>query len=285
MNVLIFVSVLLMLLASISYNELQIFYRRALSHAGWVRFMDTIEGCRYNEKMKEIYEGTRKSKKDPEPKVDSLGHQLEEDKEPKSTGSARINFKILFGKIEDLLPEKENQYNELMKNLIIEVYGKTNFYQKLLAKRPDFVDELLLALKNDFVGQPITKAKQIKKLELKDPELNDIFYLMLRNMPEEKEGKETCDTISLLDFLTDSPRTQIRVFLAPRAILLAAFKDPRIVDQIIEKRKELYEKVNRDEYQPKQATEEFENAFNAYTSFHEIMDFSVTKTNPANYEH
>lgn len=289
MNILIFVSILLMVLASISYNEMQIFYRQALSHTAWVRYMDTIEGCLYNNRVEENYDKEPKKKADTRVEEDSLGHQLEKGEseerphKTQSTGSKRINFRILVGQAKNLTSEKESQFNSLFKNLITELYGNTNFYKTLIKERPDFVDELLRELRSFSDEKKISHAKQLENLELKDAELNKALYFMLKKTPDESNEKDPCAQISLLDFLTDSYRTAIRIYLAPKEILTAIFKDPQIVQQILDKRQALFKLVDKD-YPLDKATEDFRLAFESYALFHDIVDFTVTKTNPAKYK-
>lgn len=289
MNVLIFTTVLIMVLTSLSYSQIKIFYRQALTHTAWVRYMDTIEGCLFNNQVDAIYHYLPKKKGDKGSTADSLGHQIEVDetkaskKKNESIGSKRINFRILLGKEKKLTPEAEEQFHALIKNLIEVLYSNANFYKEALANRPEFLEELLSTLKIDFKDDKINHLSEIKNLILKDAELNKIFYFMIKNNPDESKEKNPCAQLSLLDFFTDSYRTEIRVFLAQKETLLAAFKDEQIVKQIIEKRKELYEEVNRDSKSADQATEEFEQAFQGYSNFKDILDFSVTKTNPDTY--
>lgn len=283
MNLLIFVSALLMVLASISYGEIRVFHRQALSQATWIRYMKVEENCLYNKNVGEAYEQESSDKSKPQPKVDSLGRRSED--EPKGTkatskGSAKINFKILIGEAQDLTTEQQNQFGLLVKNLISQLYGKENFYKEIEEKNPNFLDALLLTLKG-FATEKISDIGGLSKIDLKDPDLQRFWYFLLKKNPDERKGKGGCAKISFYDFLSESYKTQVRVFLAPKEILLAAFKDDEvIVNQILEKRQELYNQVDKD-YPLDLATEDFQNAFQGYTDFPDILDFTITKTKPS----
>ncbi|KAF3363256.1 putative membrane protein [Chlamydiales bacterium STE3] len=285
MNLLIFVSVLLMVLASISYGEMRVFFRQALSQSLWVRYMEVQEGCFYNMAVDVNYKIQPKKSKEAKALLDSLGRPSEDkeekEKPPKSfsKGAKKINFRILVGRAKDLTPEKEEQFNELIKNLIRDLYSKERFYIELLNKRPNFLEEMLLALKG-FATEKITDTRSLGRISFEDKDLDDAWYFMLKQNPDEREGKGPCAQLSFFDFLTDSAKSEVRVYLAPKEILLAAFKgNEQIVSQILEKRQELYKLVDKD-YPADKAKEEFQNAFQGYAEFPNILDFTVNKSKP-----
>lgn len=172
--------------------------------------------------------------------------------------------------------------------------------------------------------QKIKKAAELANLNLGDPVLNTFFYFVLKGSPiapeankkkeeepppplggfihQEQEGEvededgdpnpeETFKSpqgyYSLLDFITLDDATKVRVYLAPRLLLNAIFDDPAVVDSIIVLRNELYKKVASDSLSAQEASQEFKAlvAPKSDPNFDEtLLDFSVTKTNPKNYE-
>ena len=60
-----------------------------------------------------------------------------------------------------------------------ELFGAASFYQKALEERADAVEALIAALKS--APYRPTRPDQVYNLDLKDPFLNELFYMMLKN--------------------------------------------------------------------------------------------------------
>ncbi|MGK5594426.1 MAG: hypothetical protein ACSNEK_03600 [Parachlamydiaceae bacterium] len=259
------------------------FYRQALSQATWVRYMKLEENCAYNKKVEEAFKMQPSDKTASQEEPDSLGRPLEDESKEKratSKGSKMINFRVLVGKTKNLTTEQQDQFDLLIKNLISQIYGRENFYREIEQKNPNFLDALLSTLKG-FATEKIENMVGLNKLDLKDPDLQRFWYFLLKRNPDERKGGRECSTISFYDFLSEGKKTQVRAFLAPKEILLAFFRgDEIIVNQILEKRMELYDLVDKD-YPLLLATQDFQNAFQGYAEFPDILDFTVTKTKPS----
>ncbi|MBA3815552.1 MAG: hypothetical protein H0X29_03360 [Parachlamydiaceae bacterium] len=166
----------------------------------------------------------------------------------------------------------------------------------------------------------LKKAADIANLKLGDDELDDVFYKMLKGAPfkdldktvvpdlskevpkeqvqEEDDasdvGTEKADEhrspkgyFSLLDFVTLQPLNKVRIYLAPREVLKAVYRDDAIVNDVINKRNELYHQASSGDNETiKSLSEAFKNEFNNRQdqAVGDVLDFTVTKTNPKKYE-
>ena len=91
---------------------------------------------------------------------------------------------------------------------------------------------------------------------------------------------------SLLDFINLSSYTTIRVYLAPREVLETIFPDKGVVDEIIAQRQRLHQQAI-DEADTKELGLSFKNQFEPRRDPSidaTMLNFSVTKTNPATYQ-
>jgi hypothetical protein len=153
-------------------------------------------------------------------------------------------------------------------------------------------------------------------LDLDNPQLEDLFYWMSKgispskNLPEsdtalilervvEKGDKEvlpsteniedhyiTPGVIKLQDFLTiNSSKNKIRIFLAPREVLLTIFNDTALVEDLERTRLEMYVQA-KNEADTSTLSEQFKQKFyaRAVQVPESMLDFTVTKTDPRQYE-
>lgn len=286
MNLLIFVSVLLTVLASMSYGALKLYMMQTYAQSAWTGYMEAYEGCIYNDKIKEVFKHVPKKKGEAFPRLDSTGKKLEDaedssdssKKNNRSDGTAWINFRILTANAQ-MDPLAYELFEKLIKTIIAQNYAGKDFYEKALAERPNILDELIAFLKT-LQDKKVSNAKALANVKIEDPGIKDLFYNLIRSTPV--DGKDPCKEISLFDFLTDSRRTKISVYLAPKPILLALFGRSDLVDQIIEDREALYKEVKK-EKSSEEATAEFQGKYEGQTDFREIVTFKVNKTNPKNY--
>jgi hypothetical protein len=214
--------------------------------------------------------------------------------------------------------KEEAQMRYLFKKLLDVLYKGHNFYDKLLAKRPNASDEILsgLIIADQLPKKnKIMRAEDLSVLEFDDPILNDAVYHMLAGtmekipepknpvMPpeneeenEEDEGsdaqcrqlpefKSRAGYYSIKDFITIQTLARVRVFLAPRKILLAIFTDPVLVEEVIAMRRSLHKQVRKTK-DAQSATNAFKEVFLNRTDPNldeTLLDFTVTSTNPDNY--
>lgn len=313
MNVLMYVMVMLMLLASLTYVKLEGFRSFASVEASFSNYMKNTERVAINEIAKESYDTTRVSGK-------------EQKNNEKNSSSSRVSLNLLLNKEER---EKNGpafqQTREVLKDLMTNIFEKQTFFIEMNEKRPSFLNEIL-----DEIGRAAeamgdrkpTKADSLTALEFSDKDLHDVFYLMLNGVPRKSvdkleeisddsrevkevplkkdEEKAEEDALveesneahgnpgqeSLLDYITLKKSVKIRVFLAERPVLVAIFGNDTIANSIIEKRQELFKQVRRGDINEQEASKTFEATFQgsgAASNYGAILDFAVTKVNPKTY--
>lgn len=305
MNLLVFVLSFLMLIAAISYQGLAHYKSNALVRGVWDRIIRIEEPCAFNRSVEEEYKalkGKRTSKKE------QADQEEKDDKDAK--GSAKINFRFLTDpSFPEKKPKQTEQMELLLKNLINTLYGDQAFFKEFTQARPTIIQDIINALRSlsEELGdkQKITSLKKLSGVSLKNEELEKLWHQLLRKNPvssaalqrifnlsqEEmkKGGDALCFETHLIHYLSNSNVEQIRLYLASRPILLALLNEPSLVDELIQKRLELYKEVKRKNNPMTQedATSELQNfaaKFPTLGSFDAIINYKVTKSNPADYE-
>lgn len=313
MNILLFVTALIMVLSMLTYAKLQTYQNFRVLESQFTRFMEESERSYINKTAVWWYENSVATKKGKNPPASG-----------KNPGRSRLSFVMFIDR------KKQAQYAStypkmihITKKLIDYLYRNQPFFQQFIQRRPDIVDELLASL---IIADDLPKEEKIKKpadlanLNLGDPLLNSFFYYILKGSPltekeEEKEIQESQKGFilkesageaedeggdpnkkqyyispkgyhSLLDYIHVDDAIKIRVYLASEPLLMAIFDHPSTVNAIITMRNELYKKVIHDSLNPQEATAQFKAAFSSLgdPSFNEtLLDYTVTKTNPKNY--
>lgn len=229
----------------------------------------------------------------------------------KSNGTSKVSLYPLLNKKEK--EENYDLYNQVryvLKRLIEELYSNTKFYKEIIAKRSDFINEILNSIEeaanNLPKGQKIKTVEDLLPLELSDKQLSDTLYKILKGTKKEdsqeqalkkvttekaegdKEEKPVEDSyLSLLDFITTDPRSKLRVYLAPKRTLLAITSNEELVNEILQQRKSLYQELKVDHISAETASNQFRELFSTRISSilnENFLDFSVTKTDPNSYE-
>lgn len=304
MNLLVFVFSFLMLIAAISYQGLAHYKSNALVRGVWDRIIRVEEPCAFNQFVENEYKhikGIRLSKKE---KTDA---EAQEEKE--GTGSSKINFRFMTDPTYPTsYPKETEQAEALISNLIQILYGDQAFYQKLHQARPTIIQDLihsLRALSEEMGDKKISSTEKLSKISIKDKGLNDLWNQLHRKNPvsnkvlgllfnlsqEEllKKRDTACFQTHLLNYINNSTHLQIRLYLAPRALLLALLNDPVLVSELIEKRKKLYREVTKknNPMTTEEAKNELKNLVAKSASlaqFDAIINYNVTKTDPSAYE-
>lgn len=169
----------------------------------------------------------------------------------------QLTIRYLYDKkARDKHANEAKQYRVLLAELIKIVYGDAGFYKELIKKNSDFVEDMFKKIEEVAENVPhkvILQTKDLARLDLGDPELQEAFYHILKgtilrekllemeNMTPRMKEKAY---VSLLTYVhnhgkEDKPPPAIRIALAPREILKAIFIKDEIVEAIILKREEL----------------------------------------------
>jgi hypothetical protein len=319
MNVLLFVTTMIMVLSMLTYTKLETYRNFSLLQAEFTRFMEETERGYINKTAVWWYENSPATRRNANSSANS---------NPKTAARSRLSFLFFIDKA------KQAQYAPvypkivlLAKKLMLYLYQNQPFFQEILQQRPDCIDALLASLMNAANNLPqeekIKKASELANLNLDDPLLNSFFYYVLKGtaFPENTQTttskvfttqpqliiKESSGEVdddggdpnkkqyydspegyySLLDYINVDDAVKIRVFLAPKALLMAIFDTESVVDSIIAMRNDLYNKVINDSVSAADAGAQFKTATapKSDPNFDDtILDYTITKTNPKNYE-
>lgn len=307
MNVLLFTTTMILILSSLTYARLEMYRNLSLLQAQFNHYMMNTERATINNQAIIWYKSSPATKK--------AGKESQQ--KGKRVALSRLSFAAFVdSKKQEAYQEEYPQLFELAKKLFAVLYKDQPFYQAMKQKRPDFEEALLKSLKLAEElpkDQKLTRAADLSNLNLQDSDLNEIFYKMLQptsksvktdqqECPQKEGGGEEeddaiepgkkeekyspADSYSLLDFITLQDAAKVRVYLAPKPLLLALFDDPHTVNALIEMRCHLYNSLINGTITADQATKTFQTQFLSQSrEFNEkVLDFTVSKTNPRNYE-
>lgn len=190
-------------------------------------------------------------------------------------------------------------YRQLILDLMERLYGKAFFYQRIKARRPDVLEELLTAVEQSADRSPehfLKRTKDISKLSLEDKELQELWYYMLkgsltREELSERQQKEQIMTpsqeakafLSLFYFINNKgaeavPRIEVQK--APLEILQVIFEGEEVPLAVIKKREELAKAGDSG------ASAAFEEAFKGHIRpgiDDKLLDFKITKSEKKEY--
>ncbi|NGX57616.1 MAG: hypothetical protein K940chlam3_00509 [Chlamydiae bacterium] len=252
MNVLPIVFSILMLLAIITYSQLQNFLVRGTIRREYVCYMQNRSRDSLNLLQEELYD-----------KNEVPGESR--DNWIKINALSKVNLNVFLQ--DPTTNEKSallNAHNGIIRRLIENIYADRPFFQEFEEKRPDAVNELwqavVRALKRlDEQGKGIGKAKHLANIQLDDPELNLFFAQMLKQIQtpesilydcESKKVKDVQKKVeyypNLIDFVGVDGKTEkpYRVWLASKPLLQAIFQDESVVEAIMVERSELHKQLN-----------------------------------------
>jgi hypothetical protein len=197
-------------------------------------------------------------------------------------------------------PAKAEQQKNQLKELMHVLYSKADFYQRLQAKRPEFLDEILnqiVASRDLFEDKVIQCTEDLTKIRMPDPELQEAFYFMLKGTKTKEQPKaqnsredlsvskaslkqledEKHSYYSLLQFVKYNDEA-VSVRLASEEVL-AIFFQPQTVNQIIEQRKQLKKELNaNNKALINQQFKEFCKPFLKPGVEESALDFSLSET-------
>lgn len=295
MNILPFVTALLMVLAILVFTKFQSFKTLIGVQEKFVALMKAEEVFIFNEIERNKYENEHGIKEEEEPGEEAA----KTSKKKAGTGTAKLSW-VLFISNEDKSTQKFQTVYMITKRLITLLYQDQPFFQKMVKERGDFLDDLLTKLK-ERASQPEYEIKRVAdfaKVDLGDVGLSEVFAKMLQGSKIPKEALEqsnstiiadpTKEYVSLEDYVTTDKDNKIRLYLAPPVLLQAIFEDEKLVEEILEERNGLFNYLNplqgkALEEEKKQATEEFKRLFDSKIPKQfdpSLFDFSVTKTRP-----
>lgn len=312
MNIIMFVMTLIMLLTTLTYARLENYRFQALIQTDFEYYLQEVERKKINEIANDWYNKiTVKSKE--KGSTDTQG-------EPKAkvTASPKISwYYFLHPEAREQEPEKFRVLWNLNKQLMLVLFEQQPFFKKVQATRAHILDELLLAFIHAIDQLPDhqkpKKVSDFSHLNLEDLLLNTLSYKMFKGLPplldvkkeevkEDGEGgsSEVSDSKekeeefshshgyhSLLNYVT-LKNEKIRLFLASKPVLMAIVGEEKVAEEIIRLRKDIYRdlKNNKNKMTIQEASQQFEYMIKTQITLSDesLIDFTVTKINPKNYE-
>lgn len=244
MNILPLILGLVLMLSVLTVERLEKFKNQSIIQKEYQHFLKENERQVFNWRQKHLFGESQKSFK-------------------------QLTFRYIYDKkAREKHSNEANQYRILMIELMKNVYKEAAFYKELERKRSNFLEEMLneiekaseLAFK-DSSKRFIRETKDLARLKLEDPELQQAFYHMLKGTiardkleAERVELKEKGEElpsrmkekayVSLLTYITidgnarSTPPT-IKIARAPREILIAIFEKEEVVENLMSRREEL----------------------------------------------
>lgn len=285
MSLLIQTSVLIMVIALITYSRLELFIPKKALEQEIVTYMSTKERGWMNRAAEEYYDNLKPEKKGPRDKN-------EQPDPPKGTSS--ISLRPLF----EESPENQNNAKILLRNLLNVLYENQPFvvhevkkggYPDASALFTDLIDTLIQIGKILPLEDRPKTQDQFSQLDL--GHLQTLFVNIVNGcsgcVQQEESVEENADesTIiprnycSLFSFANMQAYKKLSVYLAPEETLLALYGNPQIVNDIIQARSEAYKQYkNNPSPELQAALDRFKSVPAAIDA--QYLEFGVTKTNP-----
>jgi hypothetical protein len=284
MNVLVFVTSMLLLFAILTLGRLESFRNFTFVQAAFKQYMRQTERQYVNNETTKRYKKT----------VATKGTR---GKQERNQGSPTLSFELFVdAEARAAEPAALKNHRKVAVDLMAFLYKDQPFFQEAKEMRPNFLNEIIDALirkTETFTKKEKFKAEEeISTIDLKDEVLNEVFTKMLAGTVK-KQGEQQSPPFkpeegyySLLDFITiQSNKLKIRVFLASPQLLMALYGNPEVVENILSERYRLFLQVDKNAREAPDAGEEFENAFQGQAIVPgSMLDFGVSKTNPLQYE-
>lgn len=225
-----------------------------------------------------------------------------QENESPSPGSGKISLGWFLDKsFREKYKDRLTQMTSLMETFIATQWGNQPFYKKLEKDRPNFVplmfEDMYDSVEKAKLDNPKFKVSSLDDLLFitwKDPELKTAFARMLqegltyKRDPDPSEGISAVEKDSpkgyqsLNDFFASKKNEKIRVWLAPKALLLALYGDPKTVEEIVKTREAYYKEMRNGSATAADLKKKFEELFSSRTNFNDLLDYTVTTTQPKN---
>ena len=262
MNLLIYVLTLIMAVSILTYGRFRTFIEEMTMRKAYHKVMEKRESVIHYDAQYNKYKNHK-------------AKEGESHKRSEARSKLDISLLLDFEKRQKH-PERFNEEYILLSRLMHVLYADEPFFQKL---HPNWIQEIVdrIIRKSDTLppDQKITQIKQLANLDLENERMQETLVNML------KGG----DYLSLFGSIstTKTALPPIRVYLASQALLEAIYQDKNFVDQILDKRNQLYSLVSSNRMSAHDATKEFRGLFSGRQSADisgEFLDFAVNKSRP-----
>lgn len=297
MGLLIQTSVLIMVIALITYSRLDLFIPRKAMEQQIVSFMSNTERSWMNANSQAYYDALH-----PTTKAANAGPR------ESSFGTGYISLRPLFGENEEMAGNTK----AVLKSLLVELYAKQPFVTNEIKKGsfPDaaslfseLIDAIAQAGRNRALysvdDKNLTTEDQFFRLNVGSLQsifvnivngcscqVDDAEQVVKNGSDEDEEGENESKAgviphnyCSLFTFANMLPYKQLSIYLAPEEVLMALYGNQQIVGEIMRTRtiaNREYKKTKSPE--SKAALERFKSIPAVIDS--KFLDYNVTTTNP-----
>lgn len=323
MNILIYVVSILLVLAAMTYSRLQTYRTFANMEASYLYFMKNTERLAMDKLYEDLYDKVtvqppnQGSDKGDPPKIKPEGtsmlslHLLLNQKSRNLHPAAAQQLKTLFKQLMITLYSQQRFFKEMEEKhpqFLDEIIDHLQMLSSNLpaAKAAISVGEIsrLEFSSNDLHYTLFLMFQGLKNADLATSDAPAFASLFQTQFPTHhsqetvfesgdeadvtiQEGQAPAGYTSLYNFTTTSEKYKLRVFLANPVLLMAIYNDVNTVKQIRDLRSDLYRQVQAGSITLDEASTQFKEAFgnagNA-SSYSDVLNFTVTNTNPRKYE-
>jgi hypothetical protein len=270
MNILVFVTALILALSALTYARLDSYIDTKLMRSRQSTFMQEEERQALNRRVEKSYDKHNISRKSTNKNKDEGNKEAE----TKANLNKKLDIALLFA-------EKESEASRItytwLRELIVKEYEKKYFFDEMMKKKSldaeALVDRLLTTLietgkSSDKKIHP-KRIRDINEIVLEDKELSDLLYDLIKK-PD-----------SLYEWISfNNTNKKLSVYRCDRALLNVVYNDSNIVEEILHERYRLYYAVKNKKIKKQDASKEFEEQFKGLSPHKDLLDFRVRSTKP-----
>ena len=297
MQILTFVLTIMMMLAIVTYARFETFLDYKGVEIEYQHFMQHDERLAFNKKQRNYYFEAQGPSDELTPDNGEWEEQDEaEEDNKKERLSGLLNIKVLVVQENSKRNEKEYlQTHEIALRLLNLLYHSHPAFKELYQTYEDLDSQILHELGDPsqhkiFYQGALTKDK-LANIELSTPKIHEGYYMMLKGtQPRKERGVQVIDERSsrgypsLLDYITISDKAKpLSIYLAPSQLLMAIYEDTGIVQNIMQKRTEIFLALRNKTMTPDQGKQELSRLFsNKLPNYMDesMLDYGVSKTAP-----
>lgn len=250
MNIILLIFAFISTISLITYAQLSNLRELAAVRKEYACYMENQERADFIAAQNKLYDEYHRE-----------GKKKEEDGSKPIQASRKLNlYSFLFAQEDST---RSYTIDMILKNLLDILYGEQTFYIKLKEKRPYFVEELIQKLKSALKEDKkfdLDKPANLCNIELHDEEFQYFLALILSGTQTkcgETEGVHSLEPL----IETKKNVLPIRIQLTSKEMLLAIYRNPQVVNEILDRRHELQKLVERDLSQKTTASQSFKESF------------------------
>lgn len=289
---------LLLVLTLFSFAQLSQFKQTSLLHATYEKNAEKD----YSDLRETLLKKAKEHFKDvKEPSKKEKNEDTDSDDEETDNRTRFVHISPLFTSDTNIHANaRPRTCYTVLKNLIEELFGKAEFFQSAKKNYSNLTEDFLEHVidrtqeykkKNERIFPE--QLKNLGKIELENEDFQYLRYKMLQgSKPRPKNKKDITKDgyYALSDFVKlTKHRFVASVYAAAPVVLQALFQNPEVVQEVIEKRREIFRTLKskkKSEITKEVLESEFEKAFKPLLTDGidaQFIDFAVSKTEPKDF--